>query len=361
MNFNNSKTNWLRLTTLLLSLILAIPSFAGEETVDGQSAEGHIIQGSGVNFPQKSVLNFATGLTVTTVASKTTVTAAGLGAADISATAPANWNAGTKKISVDQASAGVSGYISGTVYTSWSNAISQAAIADTHTTGYIPVWQNTSNNWLSGGIANDSTNWGTAYTDRLKWDGGSTGLVAGTGRTSLGLGTIATMNTVDYKMSNASLTSFVDQNNWMTFYSNGSGDVTELSLGAAGKVLTSNGESSAPTWETPTGGYTAPRVTSVASATSPTINAATTDQYNITALAATITTVSVSGSPATGQKLVMRVKDNGTAFPITWGASFASIGVATPTTTTAGKVSYFGFIYNDVTSTFDLVASVTKT
>lgn len=37
------------------------------------------------------------------------------------------------------------------------------------------------------------TNWDTAYTDRLKWDGGATGLVAATGRTSLGLGTAATM------------------------------------------------------------------------------------------------------------------------------------------------------------------------
>lgn len=38
------------------------------------------------------------------------------------------------------------------------------------------------------------TNWDTAYTDRNKWDGGSSGLVAATGRTSLGLGTIATQN-----------------------------------------------------------------------------------------------------------------------------------------------------------------------
>jgi hypothetical protein len=35
-------------------------------------------------------------------------------------------------------------------------------------------------------ITNNSTNWNTAYTDRLKWDGGSTGLVAATGRSSLG-------------------------------------------------------------------------------------------------------------------------------------------------------------------------------
>jgi hypothetical protein len=35
-------------------------------------------------------------------------------------------------------------------------------------------------------ITNSSTNWNTAYTDRLKWDGGATGLTAATGRTSLG-------------------------------------------------------------------------------------------------------------------------------------------------------------------------------
>jgi hypothetical protein len=34
------------------------------------------------------------------------------------------------------------------------------------------------------------TNWDTAFTDRLKWDGGSTGLVPSTGRTSLGATTI---------------------------------------------------------------------------------------------------------------------------------------------------------------------------
>lgn len=50
------------------------------------------------------------------------------------------------------------------------------------------------------------------------------------------------------------LTQFVAQNNWKTFYSNGSGDVTELAIGSSGKVLTSNGTSSAPSWETPATG-----------------------------------------------------------------------------------------------------------
>jgi hypothetical protein len=47
----------------------------------------------------------------------------------------------------------------------------------------------TGTTWASS-IPNNSTNWNTAYTDRLKWDGGSTGLVAATGRTSLGGTTI---------------------------------------------------------------------------------------------------------------------------------------------------------------------------
>ena len=36
-------------------------------------------------------------------------------------------------------------------------------------------------------ITDNSSNWNTAYTDRFKWDGSSTGLTASTGRTSLGL------------------------------------------------------------------------------------------------------------------------------------------------------------------------------
>ena len=47
----------------------------------------------------------------------------------------------------------------------------------------------TGTTWTTS-ITNNSTNWNTAYTDRLKWDGGSTELVAATGRTSLGGTTI---------------------------------------------------------------------------------------------------------------------------------------------------------------------------
>jgi len=45
-------------------------------------------------------------------------------------------------------------------------------------------------------ITDNSANWDSAFTDRLKWDGGATGLVAATGRASLGLGNLATLSSI---------------------------------------------------------------------------------------------------------------------------------------------------------------------
>ena len=53
--------------------------------------------------------------------------------------------------------------------------------------------------------------------------------------------------------SAGSLTQFVGNTAWRVFYSDASGDVTELALGADGTFLKSNGASSAPTFATPAG------------------------------------------------------------------------------------------------------------
>ena len=57
-------------------------------------------------------------------------------------------------------------------------------------------------------------------------------------------------------VSAATLADFT-QNNWKVFYSNGSGVITELALGADGTYLRSNGASSAPTFDTPEGSASA--------------------------------------------------------------------------------------------------------
>lgn len=104
------------------------------------------------------------------------------------------------------------------------------------------------------------------------------------------------------------------------------------------------------------------RTTTEASSATPTINTDNTDIHTITALAADITsfTTNLSGTPVNGQKLIIRILDNGTARAIAWGASFASRGATLPTTTVLSKYLYVGFIYNSTASKWDCVAVVNE-
>lgn len=101
-----------------------------------------------------------------------------------------------------------------------------------------------------------------------------------------------------------------------------------------------------------------PKTNTVASSATPEIDVDTTDIFTITALAVAITSMTsgLSGTPVNGQKLIIRIKDNGTARAIAWGASFASRGASLPTTTVVGKYLYVGLIYNSTASVWDCVA-----
>ena len=107
------------------------------------------------------------------------------------------------------------------------------------------------------------------------------------------------------------------------------------------------------------GPATSSRVTSITDSTTPTPNADTTDIYIITALASAPTFGSPTGSPINGQKLMIRVKDNGTARTLAWNAVYrASADLALPTTTVVSKTLYMGFIYNTTDTKWDLIASL---
>jgi len=121
---------------------------------------------------------------------------------------------------------------------------------------------------------------------------------------------------------------------------------------------------------TPTGTFTLtnkrinPRVVA-ASATTGTItpNGDTTDVYKAEGLTGAITIAQPSGTPVDGQKLLIRLEDNGTARAITWTTSagaFRALGITLPTTTVLGKVTYVGCIYNATDSFWDAVATVTQ-
>lgn len=106
-------------------------------------------------------------------------------------------------------------------------------------------------------------------------------------------------------------------------------------------------------------GLVVPRITTITSSATPTIDTDTCDAVTITALAVAITsmTTNLSGAPVNFQKLIIRIKDDGTARAITWGASFVAKGVALPTTTVMSKLLTVGFLYDTVAVSWGCVAS----
>lgn len=103
-----------------------------------------------------------------------------------------------------------------------------------------------------------------------------------------------------------------------------------------------------------------PRVSFTTSTTSLTIDMDTTDEYEITALAAGLTINAPTGTLTRGRKLWIRLEDNGTARTITWNAVFRAIGVTLPTTTVATKVTHVGLRYDVTDSKWDCVAVKTE-
>jgi lysophospholipase L1-like esterase len=102
-----------------------------------------------------------------------------------------------------------------------------------------------------------------------------------------------------------------------------------------------------------------PRVTTITSSATPTINTDNCDAVTITALATAITsmTTNLTGTPSNFDELIIRIKDDGTARAITWGSKFEAKGVALPTTTVISKVLTVAFIYDTVTAKWGCVGS----
>lgn len=87
---------------------------------------------------------------------------------------------------------------------------------------------------------------------------------------------------------------------------------------------------------------------------------ATYDMYAYTALATGITINAPIGSPVDGNRLIFRLKDNGSARSLTWDPTYRNVGFPLPTTTVAGKVTYVGCMYNSDSATWDVLAVSTQ-
>jgi hypothetical protein len=80
-------------------------------------------------------------------------------------------------------------------------------------------------------------------------------------------------------------------------------------------------------------------------------------------LTGAVTFAAPSGTAVDGQKLLIRIKDNGTARGITWATSsggYRAVGITLPTTTVISKTTYVGCVYNNTDLFWDAVATVTQ-
>jgi len=98
-------------------------------------------------------------------------------------------------------------------------------------------------------------------------------------------------------------------------------------------------------------------VFNVASAATLTPEIANYDIFELTAQAAALTIANHSTStPTAGEKMIIRLKDNGTSRTISYGTYYRSLGNTLPTATTISKTMYLGVIWNVADTKWDLIA-----
>jgi hypothetical protein len=103
-----------------------------------------------------------------------------------------------------------------------------------------------------------------------------------------------------------------------------------------------------------------PRVVSATTYTTDTgtsLDIETCDIFVVTAQAGALLFNNPSGTPSDGEKIMIRIKDDGTARALTYGSEFRAMGNALPTTTVISKTLYMGVSYNGLDSKWDLIAS----
>jgi len=103
-----------------------------------------------------------------------------------------------------------------------------------------------------------------------------------------------------------------------------------------------------------------PISSTTASTATLTVDTDTNDFATITAQSEALTIGAPTGSPVEGQKLIIRLKDDGSARAITFNAIFRALGVTLPTTTVVSKTTYLGLVYNGTDTKWDVVATKTE-
>jgi hypothetical protein len=273
-----------------------------------------------------------------------------------------------------------------------TNAAGSITIAATGSGGTVTSVTGTAPVVSSGGAtpainmaaANTTTNGYLTSTDWNTFNGKGSGTVTSVTGTAPVVSSGGTTPAISMAAASTSASGYLTSTDWNTF--NGkqaagsyvtsggalgtpsSGTVTNLT-GTASININGTVGATTPT----TGAFTTltastnisssrfnPRVSTTTSTATLTPDISANDQYNLTAQAATLTIAAPTGTPVDGNKLIIRILDNGTSQTLTWNATYTSIGVNLPTATTVSKMLYVGCIYNSTNARWDVLAVNTQ-
>jgi hypothetical protein len=99
-----------------------------------------------------------------------------------------------------------------------------------------------------------------------------------------------------------------------------------------------------------------PKIISTTSSATPTPNCDTTEMYILTALGVAAAFGIPTGTPSHGQRLIIRIKDDGTIRALSWNAIYRVVGTTLPVATVASKYIYVFCVYNTTDTKWDVLA-----
>jgi hypothetical protein len=300
---------------------------------------------NGTSFDLSANRSWTVG-TVTSVAALTL----GTTGADVSSTVATGTTTPVITLNIPTASGSARGALSSTDWTSFNAKQNPITLTTSGTGGAATFIANTLN------IPQYA---GTTYTFNAP-------LVNAAGSVSIGIATGTTNG-------------YLSSTDWLIFNGKGNAVTTNplsqfaatTSAQLAGVITDETGTgslvfSNTPTFTTPIlGNATAttltarilPRVVTIVSTATPAINTDLYDAVSITALATGISSISITGSPNNFDKLLFRIKDDGTTRTIAWGTSFVAMGTPLPSATVAGKILTVGFIYDSILTKWGCVVT----